>query len=456
MSPSRVPAIGLRRAGAVVFATVVTACGLGGGSDPGQLTSALATGDCSWQEQQELARELASANPNMDCTLVVPDAPLTAAGLATPWRLQATDSTKGPCIEANPNQGAFVEATIDDPTAHTLLLYHPLVIDDGRRALVTPVPPTLPAGAIVGIRIGSNATFNRLVGANANTLANANCIDGLGKDPFGQVSACNAPAFFAATGGRPHGRKARAPPLGKATDGLTCPTTRDFFIVDQDQSDNVLTTYLADECGDTAQNTTANAARFQNATTLANGSDNRLLSKVDEAIGCTGWAVRDLTGGPADTSQALNELQATLQQAPIALVPVGDPMVLLGGEVDNATGTPSTAKMDLYRSIVGQPANTLDDTTRYCTELIAVGVPRLAKNKAVLERQPSLVPAVGNNLFTFLAARLMATLAPPDGAGAGLGPKGCTQLLGLKNPITVTTNGQGVAIAATINTNEQP
>lgn len=443
-------------ASVAVLGALLAACSAGGDSDSSQSTSALAAGQCTKQEQEDLAKELASANPNMDCTLIVPDGALTAAGLATPWRLTATNPQNGPCVEANPNQGAFVEATIYDPASHTLSLYHPLVIDQGRRPLVVPVAPTLPANAIVGIWIGSNATFNRLEGASATTLQDANCIDGLAKDPFGQVSACNATAFFAATEADITAGKLVPPALGKATDGLACPTTRDFFIVDQDQSDNVLTTYLADACGNTAQNNAPNDARFPSATTLANGSDNRLLSKVDEAIGCTGWSVRDLTGGPTDTSQALNELQATLQQAPIALVPLGDPMVLLGGEVDNATATPSTVKMNLYRAIVGQPPNVLDDTTRYCTELFDVAVPRLAKNRAVLEKQPSLVPATGNNLFTFLAARLMATLAPPDGAGAGLGPRGCTQLLGVKNPISVTTNAQGVAIAATINTNEQP
>jgi hypothetical protein len=34
-------------------------------------------------------------------------------------------------------------------------------------------------------------------------------------------------------------------PGGKARDGLPCPTVRDFAVVDQDQSDNVNTHYLA-------------------------------------------------------------------------------------------------------------------------------------------------------------------------------------------------------------------
>ncbi len=459
--------------GAVAILALVGACGAPGEADDSQSTNALSAGECTRTQAAAFARELANANPNMDCTLVVPADPLSAEGLATPWRLQATNAASGPCLEANASQGAFVEATIYDPTAHALSIYHPLVVDEGKRPLAAPTKPTLPAGAIVGLWIGSNATFNRLQGADATTLADARCVSGLGSNAaasgqayptaqtagasssaqaFGQVSACNAAAFFAATQADISAGKLVPPALGKASDGLACPTTRDFFIVDQDQSDNVLTTYLSDACGDTAQTNATNAARFEGATTLANGSDNRLLSKVDAALGCSGWTVPDLTGGAADSSQALNELQATLQQAPVALVPLGDPMVLLGGEVDNQTATTSTTKMDLYRSIVGQEPDVLSDTTRYCQELLAIAAPRLAKNRAVLAKQPSLVPAVGNNLFTFLAARLMATFAPPDGAGAGLGPKGCTQLLRVANPVTVKTDANGVAIAATIAT----
>src|SRR5260221_10711741 len=78
------------------------------------------------------------------------------------------------------------------------------------------------------------------------------------------------------------------PPLGMANDGKPCPSVRDFGLVDMDQSDNVITTYLVTANGQTAQMTTANAAALQNAQTQANGSDNRLLAVgLDTAVGCT-------------------------------------------------------------------------------------------------------------------------------------------------------------------------
>jgi hypothetical protein len=68
---------------------------------------------------------------NTNCTLVVPKNPLTAAGLATPYQLVATNKGDGPCNEANADQSAFVEATILDPATGALSVYRPLVVDQG-------------------------------------------------------------------------------------------------------------------------------------------------------------------------------------------------------------------------------------------------------------------------------------------------------------------------------------
>src|SRR5207245_11596438 len=67
--------------------------------------------------------------PNANCALIVPPAPLTAQGLATPYELVSTNRRNGPCREANDNQSAFVEATIIDPATGKLAIYRPLVVD---------------------------------------------------------------------------------------------------------------------------------------------------------------------------------------------------------------------------------------------------------------------------------------------------------------------------------------
>ena len=56
----------------------------------------------------------------------------------------------------------------------------------------------------------------------------------------------------------------------------------------------------------------------------------------------------------------------------------------------------------------------------------------------------SPVPALGSNLATFMGARLSASF----------GNLNC-QNFGLKNPVTLTLNGNGVATAVTYNTTQQ-
>ena len=124
--------------------------------------------------------------------------------------------------------------------------------------------------------------------------------------------------------------------LGKAKDGLPCPTVRDFSVVDQDQSDNVTTDYLVTSYRTNCTNDRSQHRRFARTQPVAaNGSDNRLLdSFVDAALGCTPWMAPDLADpGQMVPAQPLNELQAAAHQAnPVALVPGRDPMVLVGNQ----------------------------------------------------------------------------------------------------------------------------
>ena len=105
--------------------------------------------------------------PNPNCTLAVPDAPLTAQGLATPYEMTATQRRKGPCHEANADQSAFVEATILDPATGDLSVYRPLVIDHGTQPAVPPIMPTLPPDSVVGIWFGFQRDTLTLDGATS-------------------------------------------------------------------------------------------------------------------------------------------------------------------------------------------------------------------------------------------------------------------------------------------------
>lgn len=373
--------------------------------------------------------------PNPNCTLAVPANPLTAAGLATPYQLTATDQGNGACHESNADQAAFVEATIIDPATGALSVYRPLVIDKGTQPAAAPVVPTLPANAVVGVWFGFNGTTLTLRGENGGA-APAQCVNGLGNSPFGQFAHCNAPAFFAAANAAIGKGQLTVPAPGTAKDGMPCPTTRDFSLVDQDQSDNVVTSYLITG-NRTAQNNTANAAALGKAKPLLNGSDNLLLNaNVNPALGCKSFTAPDLTdNGKPVSSLALDELVATAHQAaPIALVPTNNPMT----QVD---GKPSTQKTNLMRAGVGQPAlDPAKDTPKaYCRNLVDVGSSRIQLDKNLTKNAASPDKAAANNLFTFLAQRL-------NGSFTNLG---CQDLLGIGNPVTLNTNAGGVVTDAT-------
>lgn len=412
------------------------------------------------------AQPAADRKPNPDCTLLVPAHPLTARGLATPYQLVATDPAQGPCHEANPDQSAFVEAAIITKDGK-LTIYNPLVIDKGTRPAARTARASVPRGSTVGIWFGfNNADLTLRKSGRSNTLAQGECVNGLHGSVFGQFAYCNAPAFFRAANTQIAKRHLRIPALGTAKDGSPCPTTRDFSVVDQDGSDNVVTHYLADRQGRIAQNNAASGAAMKKATRvanrgdlhhrhngkarsktagaptdLANGSDNLLLTQfMDPALGCRPFTAPDQSSdGHATPALALDELSAAAgQKAPIALVPQNDPMTLVDGHS-------SAAKANAYRAGVDMPAigaGASGDGAAFCTTLFRdpAGVQRVFKDKALFEKAPSPDPAMAPNLFAFLATRANQTFTN----------LGCDRLLGVADPVTLTTNAAGLVTDAVL------
>jgi len=403
-----------------------------------------------------------AAADNTDCDIIVPANPLSAQGLATPYQLTGPNGTSpanSGCNMANAAAlGAFVQATVLNPRTGALSVYNPLVITQGTTPAVAPVVPKLPRNAIVTVDFGFNGANLIQVGATPNALAQGHCVNGLGS-PFGQQSFCNGTAFFRAAYalmafGRlrvpSQGTSAKIVPTGgRLGTGRACPNVRNFDMIDQDQSDNVTSVYLLNPAtGQTAQDTAANEASMTGTQALSNGSDNALVDKfMDPALGCTPFMAPDLANNSTrTTSQALDELLAAApRNAPRipALVPENDPMVL------DANGNLDPAKTNLYRAEVGQPAisrqnDRWDSPANYCQNMINIQGPFLAANQAVFAGGPSPVPDVGNNLFTFLANRLLQSF---DNLGC--------KNFGLTNPVQVVTDGNGAATSATINTTAQ-
>jgi hypothetical protein len=402
-----------------------------------------------------------TAAANVSCDIIVPANPLSAKGLATPYQLTGTDgqtAADSGCTMTNAaSLGAFVQATILNPRTGQLYVYDPLVITQGTTPAVAPAVPVLPRNAIVTIDFGFNGTNLFQVGATRRALAQGNCVNGTRGSIFGQQSFCNGISFFNAAHrleaeGRlfvpseGHSNKI-IPTGGRLGTGRACPVTQNFDMVDQDPSDNVTTEYLLNPAtGQTAQDTTANAGNIPGSTLLLNGSDNTLLDLfMDPVLGCTPFQVPDLANnGQPTSSQALDELLAERNQLNIrALVPENDEMVLDGqGQFD-------AAKTNLYRAEVGQASinwfdNRFDSPAMYCQNMINVQTPFLAANQALLATGQAPVTAVGNNLLTFLANRLNMSFTNL-----------ACQNFGLTNPVTVTLDGNGAAVAATFNTTVQ-
>ena len=357
------------------------------------------------------------AAASLNCTLAVPANPLTATGLATPWQLGDG------CSMANAGtEGAFVEATILAPNG-SLQVYNPLVITRGTTPAVAPRPPTIAAGSVVEISVGFNGTNLVLTGFGATQ---GNCVDASGQSVIGQVSACNAVNFYAAANAQITNGTLKVPAAGTASDGKPCLTVRDFGTIDQDQSDNVVSQYLINGNGQTAQATAANVAAMGGATKLTNGSDDALLAAfLDPANGCTPFTATDTTN-PNGTapSQALNELSARVnQKGTIALVPPNDEMTLVGGNMN-------ITKTNVYRSLVDQPllsnfTNPATVAASYCQNMVNIGPAR-------------------NNLATFLGNRLAMSFTNLN----------CGNF-GLQNLATPTLDGTGVATAIAYSLTQQ-
>ncbi len=412
-----------------------------------------------------------------NCTLIVPANPDTPLGLATPYQLTATDPADGPCHESDPEQAAFVQGAVINTDTGQISIYDPLVIDAGTTPAVTPPVPKLPQDSVVAVWFGFNGATLSLAGqdiggANAGGTAGhplltgpwrgslgdfpaasmapdivlqyGGCVAGESINglfsPFGQAGACNAAAFFQAASAAIKAGKLTVPNPGRAADGQQCLTTRDFGLVDQDQSSGVTTEYLARANGQTAQDTAASRRQLAGAASavLANDGDNALLTSfLDPAMGCRPWEVPDLASpGSATTGLPLDELQAAAfagqSDGPAALVPPNDPMAL------DSNGSQNADKDNTYRTLVDMPALPAGQPpAEYCADMESIQGARLQQDVNLLARHPGPFPAVAGNLFLFMALRLQQSFVN----------LGC-QRFGLRDDVSTTENGGGVVVAA--------
>ncbi len=437
----------------------------------------------------------------VNCNLAVPNNPLSAAGLGSVYLLTPGDTG---CSQANNGVQAFVQAAIYDPAAHAIYVYNPLVANGNSgpglhppQYAISPIVPKLPAGAVVGIWFGYNGMNLLLTG---NAVTNGTCAT-----MFGQFGYCNTTAFWNAVNADPMLTKTVAsggmvPNRGTGNDGLQCPSSRSFSIVDQDPSDNLPESFLltTESTPRVAQNTAANQTKLTGESigfnVQINPSDEAVLDKfIDAALSnpavgngtgsCLPWLAKDLSdpsGATFSPSLALNELQASVYGDP-ALVSLGDTFTLNPtftqppspsafpippGPLAAYIAAQSLSRTNQYRAAVNQTAGTTASSTAmdgspqdasfatFCKGMFtytAVGdgspadllfnqdFAALTAATGAPGAPPQPFPGMDESLFGFLAARF----------GASYDLLGCASVFNQPNPVTVVTDGMGLVSNST-------
>jgi len=365
-----------------------------------------------------------------DCYLEVPLDPLNT-GLFKPWFLSTNPISDVNCTQTEGGTEVFVESTILDLNTGKFYVYNPLVVDKGTQPVIMPQVVLLPVNNTVIINVGANGNSVTLL-SNGNSFPVGNCVNGISNGSiFGQVAYCNGKNFFKTVNDLIAQGKVVIPPIQNTLLGDQCPTTRNFGVVDQDQSDNVITQYILTLDGKVAQDTPFNRNSIPNISKiLSNGSDNRLLSDfILAAVGCKPFTAPDLVDNNImKSSQSLNEIQANLlpyTDPAVALTPAIDPMVL-----DN--GNKSLIKVNLYRQGVNQPpldSLKIENDLIYCNNLNVYGISFLILHRNEFTNFMS-VNNQASNLLNFLSSRFMSTWNILN----------CINFIGVTSPITITIN----------------
>jgi len=297
-----------------------------------------------------------------------------------------------------------------------------LVINQGTTVVSKPANVSFaPGNSVVGLWLGSNSNF--LTVSNDVGVAAGRCVTGPQGSPFGQFRWCNADRFWMTVNSLIQQGKITVPALGMASDGLPCPTLRDFFIIDMDPDDGVETLYYVTFGGQVIQKTQFNMNNFGIQSTLANDGDNRLLTDfVNPAIGCNTLMLQDAADpGNMAQSDVMNIIQAILVQGtPISLTPNNDPMI-------TTNNMPDLLKLNLYRLGVNQPQSAVlggdNDPAAFCRSYAMIAPKRFMGLKAKLMAFVSPAPSA-QNLFDFMIARAMTSY----------GALNCPALTGIANP----------------------
>ena len=223
-----------------------------------------------------------------------PGEPAVGAGTGHPVPVTGACAMTAGAVRLHPGQrgqpGAFVQATILNTLSGQLSVYDPLVITQGTSPSSAPVVPTPPRG-VRGLdrlrvqRYGPHSSRRHGERPSAGQLRQRQRFSVrpgvvLQRD---QLIQHRVPARARGQAGGAFGGNLRQDRRfwRQSGTGETCPTTRNFDMVDQDQSDNVTTLYLLNPAtGRPRRTPRLTRVTWPALSTLANGSDDILVDAI--------------------------------------------------------------------------------------------------------------------------------------------------------------------------------
>jgi hypothetical protein len=366
--------------------------------------------------------------------------------------------------ENNVHWFSFADCTILDTVTGAISNYAPLIAAVGDQTL-PPVVPTIPAQSVIGCYLGTNGLSTKVAdNDNGVSLKNANCVNGdpaVPGDMFGQFVSCNGKNLMAAAKAAVDAGKLKPPLPGVGSSGHACYSTISFEMVDQDPSDNIVSTFLFTTPPGAAKPVFAQATQANRAALLAmnpmgiiteqgNPGDEGLITKfLDPAFGCKPWKAPNLADpGQMSGSFALNEIQAlSFLKASMAmgatitqfgLIPVNDAMTMPKG-----AGS-AVAKTNAYRAEIGQPPlspQENDGGKIFCQNFYDITARSIVSDLKILKNNPSPITTDANTLMNFMGQRY----------AKGYAALGCEQLIGKKVPLEGIPDANNVNTAVKVN-----
>ena len=289
------------------------------------------------------------------CVLTIPDNPLTAIGLATPYILSSN------CSVLNMSTTVFSEVIIINTNTREYSIYNPLIVNNISQLENTPVIPILPRKYIIGIWFTSEQPFTLLTKFNlCENMVNTN------------FAYCNIGVFYN-----------YVISLNVFIKSI-CPSIRDYPM-QLLLGNRVMDSYIVNNNSLITQtNSLSNNISYIVENTSTN--DYIFNNYVNKALNCPSLIAFNIQTGRQVNSMILNQIQA-----------------IQYGSGTSTYISKSIQEMNFWRLGLGQNINVNTDQFIFCNESDNKNALFLYNNYEKLYYYNSPEPTVATNLVNYLA-----------------------------------------------------